>query len=99
MKKFLESNSYVLAHPGRVVRIKVHQLMVGMFLLPQPISVADRFDFVRMPLDEAWKAEVRAKRMMPSNGIQLGDWSAIDQDLLKRGKMPRVGHVPDHRNY
>lgn len=96
MNRLLESNSYVLAHPGRAVRIKVHQLMVGMFFLSQPISVADRFDFVRMPLSEAWEAEVRAKKMKPHHGVLQGDWSTNDQKLMAKGKNPRG--VPRHEN-
>jgi len=87
---------YVL-HPIKAIEAKLRQIGVATEI-PAPPTGSTIEDFPNLPVSQAAALLSFARKSHTSKrgGIQLEDWSKLDQERMLRGKKPQG--TPIHKN-
>lgn len=80
--------AFIVFHPFRAITTKIRQIEVGADHAAPP-HTATIEGFSTMSVRKADAAIQAAKPIRRHGGVQLADWSASDQKLLRKGKPPK----------
>ena len=92
----LKEALFVVTHPKASLEAKLRQVEVAIEAGGPPAGSTIE-EFPELPISEAATLISAAKKKEnPGGGVQLEDWSKVDQKRMLRGERPRG--IPTHRN-